>query len=277
MSKIILIMVILLIIYVVLSCADSIKSKIIILMVILVIICVVLSIGAISACNAIEDYNEAVKAYNEIVDGYNEKANNSGVENIVGVPSQIGAIHIEDDSFWEGLCVVVGENTIEKIEKDTETIYQLIQQAKISLLIIEQIKNPAEDWVESRLRTVSGVTGTQAVTKGNNPDGLLGKVGGYNACIYFTYHGIDSSSVSGADIVSKGTDAGGAIEVYSTVEEAEKRCEYLAGFDGTILYSGSYALVGTMVIRTSYKLSNEEQVGLTGVITQALTAVQPQP
>ena len=57
----------------------------------------------------------------------------------------------------------------------------------------------------------------------------------------------------------------------ATVEDAEARCEYLSGFDGTVLYSGSYAIVGTMVIRTSYKLTNEQQLALTDKITSAVT------
>ena len=62
------------------------------------------------------------------------------------------------------------------------------------------------------------------------------------------------------------------MEVYPTVQDAEARCEYLAGFDGTVLYSGSYAIVGTTVIRTSYKLTNEQQIELTNDITMALTS-----
>ena len=243
----------------------------VVLVIILVAICVFLSIRAGYACDAIEDYNRAVEAYNAIVVDYNETAYNSGVDNIAGVPAEIGYLRVENESFWEGLKVIMGKNTIKKIEKDTNTVYQLIEQTRVSSDIIKQIKNPSEEWVKSRLDTVDGIIGTQAVTKENNPDGLLGKEGGYNACIYFSYRGIGHSS----NIVSTGTDGGGAVEVYGTFEEAKERCEYLAGFDGTVLYSGSYAIVGTMVIRTSYKLSNEEQIELTDAITQVLTAVSP--
>ena len=63
------------------------------------------------------------------------------------------------------------------------------------------------------------------------------------------------------------------MEIYNTLEEARARCEYLSGFDGTILYSGSYAILGTMVIRTSYKLTNEQQLAFTRMITEKLTAL----
>lgn len=90
-------------------------------------------------------------------------------------------------------------------------------------------------------------------------------------CIYFTVAAARPNEVPGNSTVAKGTDAGGAVEVYSSLADAEARVEYLAGFDGTVLYSGSYAIVGTMVIRTSYKLSNEQQFDLTNAITTALT------
>ena len=82
---------------------------------------------------------------------------------------------------------------------------------------------------------------------------------------------IDSDSVEGDTIVDKGTDVGGAIEVYKSVKDAEARCEYLSGFDNTLLYSGSYAIIGTMVIRTSYRLDGESQLELTTEITKAFT------
>jgi len=112
------------------------------------------------------------------------------------------------------------------------------------------------------------------VTIENDPNGLLGKEGGYVSCIYFTVKDIPSASVKGNSIVEKGTDAGGAIEVYESLEYALNRCDYLSQFDGTLLYSGSYAIIGTMVVRTSYKLGNSEQVTLTNEITKLLTSVE---
>ena len=78
----------------------------------------------------------------------------------------------------------------------------------------------------------------------------------------------------GNNIVSMDTDAGGAVEVYADLADAQARVEYLSGFDGTVLYSGSYAIAGTTVIRTSYKFTDEQQLLLTHTITMALTAVE---
>ena len=147
------------------------------------------------------------------------------------------------------------------------------EQIQTAIKVVTQITAPDGEWISNRLSNVNGITGIQAVTEELDSDDLLGKEGGFFACIYFTVHAINSEEVPGNSIVEKGTDAGGAVEVYSTLADAEARCEYLAGFDGTVLYSGSYAIVGTMVIRTSYKLTNEQQFDLTNAITGALTSI----
>ena len=100
---------------------------------------------------------------------------------------------------------------------------------------------------------------------------MLNKDGGYYGCLYFTTILIDENSIPGKSIVDKGTDAGGAVELYSSLEDAKKRCEYLASFDGTILSTGSYVLIGTMVIRTSFELDDNEQYQLTDSIIKAMT------
>lgn len=248
------------------------KSKYIIFSILIIaVIGISLLVSSIVACNAISKYNIAAETFNALVERYNSAVSKTSVDNIDGVPSAVEKINIEDDSIREGISVVFGKNSISKINQDTETIYSLVSQLENSLNIIEQITSPSGEWIEKRIKGVEGVTGTQAVTEDNNPDGLLGKDGGYIACIYFTYDKIAEDSVIGDSIVAKGTDAGGAIEIYSSLEDAEARCEYLSGFDGTVLYSGSYAIVGTTVIRTSYLLSNEEQFDLTDRITQAIT------
>lgn len=141
-------------------------------------------------------------------------------------------------------------------------------------LVVNQITVPSEEWIEERLGEISYITKAEAVTKDHDPNGLLGKEGGYVACIYFAVGGIDARSIPGDNIIDKGTDAGGAIEIYDSGEYALNRCDYLSQFDGTILYSGSYTAVGTMVIRTSYKLNDKQQVVLTDSIISKLTQLK---
>ena len=75
------------------------------------------------------------------------------------------------------------------------------------------------------------------------------------------------------DIIEAGTDGGGSVEVYKTAEEATKREEYLASFDGTITASGSHEVVGTCIVRTSDYLTATQQKELETAIIEALTKI----
>lgn len=218
------------------------------------------------------EYNKAVNAYNEQANLYNEAVNLTSIDNISGLPVMLETLNTESEGFIDNLFGVFGPNDKDTIVADTKTIQDMTDQAQNAVALLKQITAPTGDWVIERLSTVEKITDTQAVTNELDPDGMLGKEGAYTACIYFTVSDIDPNEIVGDTVVAKGTDAGGAVEVYSTFEDAEARCEYLAGFDGTVLYSGSYAIVGTTVIRTSYKLTNEQQMALTNAITIALTS-----
>lgn len=128
---------------------------------------------------------------------------------------------------------------------------------------LKQVTNPSEQFVLERLAGLPNITGAEAVTEQNDPNGNLHKDGGYTAAIYFSSDLVDTSQLYAqpgyTGIPAVGTDAGGCVEVYATAEEAEERNAYLASFDGTILNSGSHAVVGTCVVRVSYLLTASEQ------------------
>ena len=237
-----------------------------------VVLCVSLfMVKILQIRNATATYNDAVESFNHLVVQYNELSAKTCISNIDGLPQALEPLSVESTSFSSCIQVVFGSNSRSKIKSDTETILNMAKEIEIATTILAQITAPEEDWIINRLGSVAGITGTQAVTEDLDPDNLLGKDGSYSSCVYFTFSRINPEDIPGDTIVDKGTDAGGAIEVYRTLEDAEARCDYLAGFDGTVLYSGSYAIVGTIVIRTSYLLTNEEQFELTSAITRAFT------
>lgn len=144
-----------------------------------------------------------------------------------------------------------------------------------SVLQMKQITNPNEDFITQRLKGIPNISGYQAVTEDHDPNGNLNKQGGYTSTVYFSTPLIDQSSVYGNDIVDKGTECGGAIEVYASEEDAEKRDSYLASFDGAgMLNSGSHKVLGTIVIRTSTKLTATQQNEFTNNITNKLLELQ---
>lgn len=215
------------------------------------------------------EYNLAVQKYNVQADTYNSLVKKTSVDNLDGFVSSVEKLSLVDTGYSSVIRSFLGGNSAKKTQADIQTINDLTTYISDEAKILKQITAPPESWVINRLRNVEDILDIQQVTADNDPNGLLNKEnGGYSACIYFTTTGIE---VEGNDPVEKGTDGGGAIEVYKTLEDAEARCEYLSGFDNTILYTGSYAIVGTMVVRISYVYTSEAQYEMTNRIVKAFT------
>lgn len=184
---------------------------------------------------------------------------------IPDLPKKTADINAETKKLSEPLDYSSVINAI----SEKQTAYQN------SVLQMKQITNPNEDFVILRLKGIPNISGYQAVTEDHDPNGNLNKQGGYTSTVYFSTPLIDQSSVYGNDIVDKGTECGGAIEVYASEEDAEKRDSYLASFDGAgMLNSGSHKVLGTIVIRTSTKLTATQQNEFTNNITNKLLELQ---
>ena len=215
----------------------------------------------------ISSYDTAIKRYEIMSESYDKLLKTTSIDYIEGIPEKADTIHkmdIKPDSAEFEIETMLKE--MDQLSKKTETLSGYYS-------VVTQITNPSEQWVIEKLKSVQQITDEMAVNKQNDPNNLLGKKGGYSACVYFTLESIDPKSVSGNSIIDKGTDAGGAIEVYPDLESAKNRCKYLSQFDNTLLYTGSYVIVGTMVVRTSYKLSDDEQVSVTSDIIKEFTAL----
>lgn len=154
---------------------------------------------------------------------------------------------------------------------DIQTLKVAEQVVNDSIAQMKQVTNPSEAFVIERLQGIEGIGDISAVTEDNDPNGQLGKSGGYTATVYFTSPLVDQSDVIGSTVIEKGTEGGGAIEVYANVDDANKRKDYLSAFDGGILSSGSHEVVGTVLVRTSDKLTASQQKELEAAIIEALT------
>lgn len=156
-------------------------------------------------------------------------------------------------------------------EADIQSLKNAKQAVTDSVTQMKLVTNPSEAFVIERLQGVEGIQDISAVTEDNDPNGQLGKDGGYTATVYFTTPMVDQSKVFGNSVIEKGTDGGGAIEVYANPSDANKRKDYLASFDGSVLSSGSHEVVGTVLVRTSNKLTASQQDQLESAIIEALT------
>ena len=231
--------------------------------------CVAVARAVSPAVAATVAYNEAAGAFNDLALEYDEKVTSVSIENVEGMPDSIGAISLANE-LWPAVAMsLLGGNSCEKINADAQTVRTATEALQYDVAILDAINHPDEAHVESALWNVEGVSAVASVTEDNDPNAMLGKEGGYLSCTYFTL----SMLGEGDDPVGAGVDGGGAVEVYPTLADAEARCEYLSGFDETVFYSGSYSLIGTMVVRMSWVLSNEDQLRYTSAVFEALTDI----
>ena len=278
------------------------KTKLIIVAVVVVIAVIVGSLGAYFGY--FKPHKEAVAAYNVVVSDIQEK--NDQLDGEIKKLQEL--VDNEDkpldettiDTAKEALKnagaskIVIGEKP--KATKDIlsrtkelstpvdysdaltslSTAYTNLENSKKQY---KQVVNPSEEFVMQRILTVDDVADARAVTEDQDPNGNLHKAGGYTSTIYFESKTVNQSDVyvSGeyADVlIDKGTDAGGAIEVYENVEDAEKRRDYLATFDGTIFANGTHTVIGTVLVRTSKELTATQQIELEQKVIDALTRLE---
>lgn len=278
------------------------KTKLIIVAVVVVIAVIVGSLGAYFGY--FKPHKEAVEAYNVVVSHIQEK--NDQLDGEIKKLQEL--VDNEDKPLDETIIdtakealknagaskIVIGE--MPKATKDIlsrtkelstpvdysdeltslSTAYTNLENSKKQY---KQVVNPSEEFVMQRILTVDDVADARAVTEDQDPNGNLHKAGGYTSTIYFESKTVNQSDVyvSGeyADVlIDKGTDAGGAIEVYENVEDAEKRRDYLATYDGTIFANGTHTVIGTVLVRTSNELTATQQKELEQKVIDALTRLE---
>lgn len=158
-------------------------------------------------------------------------------------------------------------NEIKNLKDKTEAVENSFKQ-------LAQITNPTEDFIILKLQQLADIGEIAPVTEENDPNGNLNKTGGYTATVYFSHKNVNKEDIFGSDLIDKGTDAGGSIEVYPTEEDAYRRNDYLSGFDGSALSSGSHTVIGTLVVRTSDKLTATQQKELEKDLIKVLTSLE---
>ena len=278
------------------------KTKLIIVAVVVVIAAIVGSLGAYFGY--FKPHKEAVEAYNVVVSDIQEKN-----DQLDGEIKKLQELVDNEDKPLDETTIDAAKETLKnagaskivigempKATKDIlsrtkelstpvdysdeltslSTAYTNLENSKKQY---KQVVNPSEEFVMQRSLTVDDVADARAVTEDQDPNGNLHKAGGYTSTIYFESKTVNQSDVyvSGkyADIlIDKGTDAGGAIEVYENVEDAEKRRDYLATYDGTIYANGTHTVIGTVLVRTSNELTATQQKELEQKVIDALTRLE---
>ena len=216
----------------------------------------------------------AIASLQALIDSDNEPLSNKTIKAADNAISQLQEDKVETVELPEDVDSIKPK-TIEMKAVDYSADLAAIEKAKDaledSIAKCKLVTKPKESQVIKRLKKVKHVTAVKAVTEDNDPNGQLGKQGGYTATVYFTCDWVNQSEVDGNDVVAKGTEGGGAVEVYANVKNAQKRSDYLGTLDGGIFASGSHYIYGTCVVRTSDKLTASQQKRLTKSVVEALT------
>ena len=165
----------------------------------------------------------------------------------------------EMPSTVEEINRVTGELNAINYDEAMEQLHAHQNDLETSIKQYSLVDAPLEAYIIQCLSKVPNVVDISAVTEDNDPNGKLNKAGGYTAQVYFTSDLLNQGSVIGSTVIEKGTDGGGSIEVYANIEDAEKRNDYLASFDGSIFASGSHTVIGTVLVRTSDELTASQQ------------------
>lgn len=210
------------------------------------------------------DIQNAISSLQSLVDSENPPLDNTTIDNATTVITEARTKIVEIPEIpYKTEEIISATKGLLKNSDSSKTLTKLQSSndaLSTSIKQMQQVTNPSEAFIIERLTKLPNITGIESVTEDNDPNGNLNKQGGYTATVYFSSDLINQSDVYGKTIVDKGNEAGGTIEVYPTVEDADKRNEYLAGFDGAgILNSGSHSVVGTVIIRTSDKLTASQQ------------------
>lgn len=249
---------------------------------------------------AISPHQKAVKSFNEVTAKIQKE--NSSLEETIKASKEL--LNSKDKPLDENLTVELKnevstaekkKQVIPKIKNKTSDINKQVKSLKkpinytteiknlkdknqkysTSVKQLKQITNPSNTFVESRLKEIDTITDVQSATENNDPNQGLNKQGSYTAAVYFADNEV-TNPVAGADLVAKGTDTGGCVEVYKTAEDAKKRNDYLSAFDGlpTVINPGSHYVYGTVVIRVAASLTASQQNALTQKIYEKLIEIK---
>ena len=236
-----------------------------------------------SAVNSVElknkELNSVISDAKAIMEKGDKPYDENTISNLTVAISDAESNRKEIPALPDKTEEIIAKTNELKVPIDYTSLIDVIKEKQLalenSILQQKQIIAPEENFIIQRIQGIDGISGVQAVTEDHDPNGNLNKAGGYTASVYFSSSLINQDELFGNDIVEKGTDCGGCIEVYPTIEDAEKRNTYLSTFDGAgIFNSGSHNILGSIIIRTSSKLTATQQNELTQKISEKLLELQ---
>lgn len=159
------------------------------------------------------------------------------------------------------LVIMFIEGRVYSFHKATKKVnYELTESNAVF------VNNPSEDYVVSSLKKVDGIIEIKCASQDNDMNDLLNSDSGATSVVVFSYILVNQDEVEGDNLIDKGTNSGGCIEVFQDEKNAIAREKHLSIFG----FSGSHVRLGTVIVRTSSHLSYKEQDELEERICKSL-------
>ncbi len=177
------------------------------------------------------------------------------------------------DAKGEALEESINSVVIPDYTEEKANLEEKLVAAEYSVASLQQVTDPKEEFVLSRIHEIDTVVFTAPATSEQDPFGKLNKVNGYLVCVFFQDGRVKEYATvsSESELLSIGKEAGGCVEVYRTKEQAEKREADLKQSAG----QEEYRMLGTCIIRPSTYLSAEQQKDLEDTIKDVFLRVDP--
>lgn len=154
------------------------------------------------------ELDKAISEANDLVNGENTALDESLRSLLETKISETKAIKITAPTMAETVKEIDTQTT-EMNTTDYSDALKSLNEAYTafnnSVKQYELVNNPAESYVIKCLEKVEHVIGISAVTEDNDPNGHLGKAGGYTATVYFTCDWVNQANVIGNTIIDKGS------------------------------------------------------------------------
>ena len=160
---------------------------------------------------------------------YKEAINNADVSYIPRFQNILDTLIVPDNEIPSVLKEIVNGNNPIKIRNDINFLNSEIERIDENILIVNQITNPNIEDIIKKLRNVTNISNIEIVNNEDKKSDLFNYDGMFKDCAYFTSKLVEEV-IEGNTPVEKGTDAGGCVEIYETVEKAHERFNYLMDF-----------------------------------------------
>ena len=119
-----------------------------------------------------EDYNKITELYNGMVQ-YVSVDFIDGLQDKIELRQVLSAADVEN---------MTQEQFFDQVDKGLDDVQKVVCEYNV----IIQIKQPSKQWIIDRLLSTKEIKEAEAVDYLNDPNGQLGKDGGYCDCIYFS-------------------------------------------------------------------------------------------